>query len=136
MPDAIYLFDPTEIDGRLVSIHIVIDSAKLTIMPTGRYAHSTWVGEWEGEVGGPPQLLKYRTALHDHGSWQREGFDLTFDSAWLQNHRMHGTFGLDGVLRMLHGVTHEDRPAEFQYERSAEEPGVLQTYSRLNRLGC
>jgi hypothetical protein len=118
MPDVLHRFDPDTVEGgRVVSIHLVVDSAKLELAPTGSYVHAIFASEWEGAPGGPPERRRFRHRYGDHGSWRREGAAIRLESGWLQNHRMEGALGADGVLRVRHGLTHGDEPAEFGYAR-------------------
>jgi hypothetical protein len=48
---------------------------------------------------------------------RRVGEQLNLESAWLQNHRITGIFGADGVLRLQHGLGHGEEPMEFGYGR-------------------
>ncbi len=66
LPDAIYVFDPTTIEDREVSVHLVVDSVRLEVLANGRYVHRNWVSEWEGAVGGPPVSLQLHHGL-THG---------------------------------------------------------------------
>jgi hypothetical protein len=115
VPGRLYLFDPTELYGQEVSVHFIVDSAKIALHPTGRYTHQIWVGHWVGEVGGPPLARTLGLFHGDHGAWTRTGAVLEFESQWLQNHRMTGSYGSDGVLRMEHGFSHGDETAPFAY---------------------
>ena len=115
LPDVMYLFDPTTVDGQDVSAHFIVDSAKLTLDSIGGYQHRLWVTQWLGEPGGPPLYPTLRFFHGDFGEWSRAGTELSFESHWLQNHRMTGTFGTDGVLRMRHGFSHGDPRVEFLY---------------------
>ncbi len=117
LPDAIYVFDPTIVEGREVSVHLVVDSARFEVLANGRYVHRTWVSEWEGAVGGPPVALRGRYSSYDHGLWSRTGQALEFTSTWLQNHAMDGQLNAPGSLRVDHGLTHGDPPADFRYAR-------------------
>lgn len=117
LPDAIYVFDPTEVDGQPVSVHFIVDSARLAVLANGRYVHRTWASEWIGAVGGPPTTLRIRYGYYDHGDWTRAGAELQFESTWLQNHRMNGELGGPTLLRMQQGLTHGDPPVSFRYAR-------------------
>jgi hypothetical protein len=117
VPGRLYLFDPTELNGQPVSVHFIVDSAKVSLHPTGRYTHQIWVGHWVGVVGGPP-LVRTLGLMHgDHGQWMRSGDAIEFESHWLQNHRMSGAYGSDGQLRLEHGFSHGDEAAPFIYAR-------------------
>jgi hypothetical protein len=117
IPAAVLVFDPTAVDGREVSTHFIADSAFIRLGPTGRYDHVVFYSEWEGEVGGPPVAKRIAWRHADHGTWSRTGDALRFDSGWLQNHFMTGTFGAGGTLRVQHGLAHGDEPADFRYVR-------------------
>jgi hypothetical protein len=117
VPDVIYRWDPVEMGGRVFSTHFVIDSVFIVISPDGKYQHALFATEWEGEAGGLPHTKKVVYRLYDHGEWERADGVLTFESGYLQNHRMTGTFGADGVLRMRHGLSHGDEPVDFTYAR-------------------
>lgn len=115
LPARLYLIDLDTLYGQPVSVHMIVDSAFLAVHANGRYVHRVWVSEWIGQPGGPPTQLNARLSHNDHGEWLRGLAAVQFESAWLQNHRMTGTIGADGVLRMQHGFTHGDPPAEFRY---------------------
>ena len=118
IPDAIYVFDPFEENGRTISVHLVVDSIRLALHPTGKYRHRIWYTEWEGNPGGSWHTLRSRFALIDFGVWARTGDALELDSEWLQNHRMTGTFtATTQSLAMQHGLTHGDPPVAFRYRR-------------------
>ena len=120
MPGAVlYVFDPATVNGREVSVHVLVDSSRLVIEAGGRYQHQTWATEWVGEVGGPPVTPSVRWFHGDFGQWTRTGSALEFESEWLQNHRMTGTYADDGILRMQHGFSHGDSAVAFQYGRVA-----------------
>jgi hypothetical protein len=118
IPDAIYVFDPYEEGGRMISVHLVVDSIKLALHPTGRYRQRIWYTEWEGNPGGTWHTVRSRWTLGDFGEWMRNGNALELDSEWLQNHRMTGSFdAATGSLTMEHGLTHGDPPVAFRYGR-------------------
>jgi hypothetical protein len=114
LPAASYVFDPAPVDGGWASSHFIVDSARISIQPTGEYVHRIHASEWVGPVGGGPTQLRARYRLDDHGQWQRTGSSLSLESGYLQNHRMTGSF-TDGVLRLDHGLTHGDEAVEFRY---------------------
>jgi hypothetical protein len=116
LPARMFLWDPFVEDGREISVHLVVDSARLALQANGRYTHRIWTSEWEGEVGGPPLRLRVRGTLTDLGGWVRTGVHLRLDSWWLQNHSLTGEFGAD-VLHMQHGLTHGEPPFPFRYVR-------------------
>lgn len=125
MPGAVlYVFDPATVNGRESSVHVLVDSSRLVITADGRYQHRTWATEWVGEVGGPPVAPWARWFHGDFGVWTRAGNALEFESGWLQNHTMTGTYADDGILRMQHGFSHGDTPVAFRYGRTAAPPGV------------
>ncbi|HEX2168487.1 MAG TPA: hypothetical protein VHG09_14730 [Longimicrobiales bacterium] len=117
VPGVLYVFDPTSVDGREVSAHFIVDSSRLVIERAGRYEHRVWVTQWLGDVGGPPVERTLRFFHGDFGEWSRDGAALRFESHWLMNHRMTGSFGTDGVLHMQHGFSHGDPPVAFRYGR-------------------
>lgn len=118
VPNAMYVWDPVTHGGEEVSVHLVVDSAVIVIDTlSNRYSHDIWVSEWIGQPGGPPLTLNARFHHGDIGELSRMGEDLEFESGWLQNHRMTGGFGADGVLRMQHGFTHGDSAVAFVYGR-------------------
>jgi hypothetical protein len=116
LPARSHLFDPYVEDGQEISVHFIVDSARFTLYVNGTYAHRIWATEWGGEAGGPPQVMRARWNLGDHGEWHRSGALMQLDSWYLQNHSMSGEFGAD-VLRMQHGLTHGDTPLPFRYVR-------------------
>lgn len=117
VPDVLYLFDPEVVDGRVVSVHFILDSAELLIRADGRYEHRVRVSEWVGQPGGPPEERAFGFYHGDHGYWTRSGNDLFFESDYLQNHRMTGTIAHDGVLHMMHGFSHGDPAVPLRYGR-------------------
>lgn len=117
VPDVIYRWDPVEMDGRVFSTHFVLDSVFISISADGTYQHALFATEWEGDVGGPPHTKKIVYRLYDHGEWEATDGVLAFESGYLQNHRMTGSFGADGVLRMRHGLSHGDEPVDVTYAR-------------------
>lgn len=117
VPDAMYTWPVDSIGGEPVSVHWVVDSARIALHPTGRYVHRVWVTQWVGDPGGPPLHPTLRFYHGDFGEWNRSGTSLGFVSHWLQNHTMTGSFGTDGVLRMEHGFSHGDTAVDFRYGR-------------------
>ena len=115
LPAALHVFDPFIENGQPISVHWLVDSATIVMQPTGRYEHRIRVSEWGGAAGGPPEVLRLRLVHGDFGTWQRDGETIRFESEWLQNHRMTGSFGSDGVLNMQHGFGHGDPPVAFRY---------------------
>lgn len=115
LPDVLYRFDPDVVDGEIVSVHIILDSARLVIHDDGRYEHRIWASHWVGEPGGPPQERTLRFHHGDHGFWSDEDGALRFESNYLQNHRMTGALGASGALEMQHGFTHGDPPVSIRY---------------------
>lgn len=114
LPAASYVFDPVLLDGGWGSSHFIVDSARISIQPTGDYVHQVYASEWSGSVGGGPTQLRARYRHDDHGQWQRTGSSLSLESGYLQNHRMTGSF-TNGVLRLHHGLTHGDEAVDFRY---------------------
>lgn len=118
LPSAMHVIDPAELpDGRRVSVHAVIDSIFFRIDTPGTYEQRVYVSEWWGAPGGPPQTLNLRSMEYDRGDWQRHGDSIRFESGWMQNHRMQGSLGADGVLRMSHGLGHGSPPVDVRYQR-------------------
>lgn len=118
VPSAIYVFNNHDDgDGRIVSIHLVIDSVKLELRHTGQYQHAIYHTEWEGENFGPPTTVRSRWATFDFGSWTRNGGSLSFESGWLQNLRFGGTATAGGTLELQHGISHGDEPVPMRYAR-------------------
>ena len=116
VPGLLYLFDPDSINGQPVSVHIILDSAKLVVRGDGRYEHRIWASHWVGEPGGPPLERTVRFFHGDHGSWGGTSDALEFESEWLQNHRMTGALTPD-ALEMSHGFSHGDPPVAVRYGR-------------------
>jgi hypothetical protein len=119
LPAAVFVEDTTTLDGRLLSVHFVVDSARIRVDAGGRYVHRVWATEWHGDPWGPPRVRIFQWYHGDFGAWQRDGVNLSFESEWLMNHRMTGTFAADGVLRMEHGFSPGDAPVPFRYGRTA-----------------
>jgi hypothetical protein len=116
LPARIFLWDPFVEDGREISVHLIVDSARLALHANGRYDHRIWTSEWEGDAGGPPLRLRLRSMLGDFGGWTRNGIQLQLESWWLQNHSLSGEFAND-ALHMQHGLTHGEPPFPFRYVR-------------------
>lgn len=116
LPARIHLWDPFVEDGREISVHLIVDSARLALHANGRYDHRIWTSEWEGDAGGPPLRLRLRMTMGDFGGWARTGVQLQLDSWWLQNHSLSGVFAID-ALHMQHGLTHGEPPFPFRYVR-------------------
>lgn len=115
LPTVVYAFDSEEVDGRLVSVHLVADSAGLRLLPTGRYEHWISYSEWLGPVGGGPTERRFRWRWSDHGIWHQSGLMVSFESNYYQNHRMTGEFAVAGPLRVDHGLGHNEPLAAFRY---------------------
>lgn len=118
---AIYTSDSSiDAGAGLVSRHILIDSAMITLQANNRYTQEVYYSEWEGPVNGPPLARVYRENAVDFGTWNRNGLgNLLLESSWLQNKRITGEAREQEVtpLRLFHGITHGDPPAEFVYQR-------------------
>ena len=117
MPSAIYVFDPFVLEGDTVSVHFIVDSAWVTLHPTGRYVHAIRYSEWRGPKGGAPTHLRFRWQWNDFGTWTRNGTQVAFESGYFQNHRMAGEFDGSGPLRVRHGLSHGDPPVGLRYVR-------------------
>ena len=117
MPAAIYVFDPAVLDGDTVSVHFIVDSAWITLHPTGRYVHAIRYSEWMGPKGGAPTHRRFVWQWNDFGTWTREGLQVSFESAYYENHRMAGEFAPIGPLRLQHGLSHGDPPVALRYVR-------------------
>lgn len=118
---AVYTADSSiDAGAGLVSRHILIDSALVTLQANNRYTQEVYYSEWEGPVNGPPQVRVYRENAVDFGIWNRTAFGgLLLESGWLQNKRITGEAREQDALplRLLHGITHGDPPVEFVYRR-------------------
>ncbi|MCU0649760.1 MAG: hypothetical protein MUF00_17350 [Gemmatimonadaceae bacterium] len=118
---AVYTADSSiDAGAGLVSRHILIDSALVTLQANNRYTQEVYYSEWEGPVNGPPQVRVYRENAVDFGTWNRTAFGgLLLESGWLQNKRITGQAREQDALplRLLHGITHGDPPVEFLYQR-------------------
>lgn len=117
MPAAIYVFDPFVLEGDTVSVHFIVDSAWITLHPTGRYEHAIRYSEWVGPPSGAPTHLRFRWQWNDFGSWTHNGTQVAFESGFYQNHRMAGEFASIGPLRIQHGLSHGDPPVALRYVR-------------------
>lgn len=117
MPAAIYVFDPVVLEGDTVSVHFIVDTAHITLHPTGRYVHAIRYSEWIGPKSGGPTHRRYRWQWNDHGTWTRNGTEVAFESGYFQNHRMAGDFAGTGPLRIRHGLSHGDPPVGLRYVR-------------------
>jgi hypothetical protein len=117
LPGVLYHFPSETLNGVPLSVHIIADSARMDILPNGMYSHRVWVSEWHGEPNGPPRERRLHYLHGDHGQWTRTGSELQFESFWLQNHRMNGTVGSDGTVRVQHGFTPGDAIVPFVYAR-------------------
>lgn len=117
LPAAMYVFDDYMENGVQKSIHLIVDSASITLRANGTYRHRIDFTEWEGEPGGPPERVRFVWFANDYGSWVRQGTQLDFDSGWLQGLRMAGEFPVGGELRMWHGLSHGDEWVPVGYVR-------------------
>jgi hypothetical protein len=116
-PAPIYVFNDYPEDGRLKSIHFIVDSAHVQLAGNGRYSHRIHFTEWEGPNGGSPERVRVRWMHADHGTWTRDGTLLRFESGWLQNHRFNGTTYDAQRMELLHGLSHGDPPVPVRYAR-------------------
>lgn len=117
VPATIYSW-PEFVDGdRLVSIHLVVDSASLRLLANGTYQQAIHYREWEGPVGGGPTTVRHRFSVYDHGAFVRQDAALRFESGWLQNHRFAGAVTDAGGMELLHGLSHGDEPVPVRYGR-------------------
>ncbi|MCC7004232.1 MAG: hypothetical protein IT357_18910 [Gemmatimonadaceae bacterium] len=117
MPSAIYVFDPVVLDGDTVSVHFIVDTARITLLPTGRYEHAIRYSEWIGPKSGGPTQRRFRWQWNDFGTWTRNGIQVAFESGYYQNHRMTAEFAGTGPLRVRHGLSHGDPPVGLRYVR-------------------
>jgi len=117
MPAAIYVFDPVELEGDTVSVHFIVDSARITLHPTGRYVHAIRYSEWIGPKSGAPTVRRFRWQWNDFGTWTQTGTQVTFESGFYQNQGMTGGVVGAGPLRIRHGLNHGDPPVELRYVR-------------------
>lgn len=119
MPAAIYVFDPFVLDGDTVSVHFIVDTASITLHPTGRYVHAIRYSEWIGPKNGAPTHRRFRWQWNDFGTWTHNGTQVAFESGYFQNHRMAGDFAGSGPLRVRHGLSHGDPPVGLRYIRQS-----------------
>jgi hypothetical protein len=118
---AVYTADSSiDVGAGLVSRHILIDSAMVTLQANNRYTQEVFYSEWEGSVNGAPRVRVYADIAVDFGSWNRTALDgVLLESGWLQNKRITGESREQDALplRLFHGITHGDPPVEFGYRR-------------------
>lgn len=119
VPAAMHVFNDYPEDGRLLSIHYVVDSTRLVLYANQRYEHVIHYAEWDGPNRGAPTRLRRRAVHQDFGVWQRDGTLLRFESAWWQNHRFSGTTYGPQSMELLHGLAHGDVAVPVRYARSA-----------------
>lgn len=115
-----YIVEPEFHNGTtLVSHHVIIDSAFVSIYPTGRYRHRIHFSHWEGPVGGAPEVRLIELTNNDFGTWVIAGDQVTLQSGWVQNHVILGErlTSETGPLRLHHGITHGDEPVPLRYVR-------------------
>lgn len=118
LPRVVRVEDPYEEQGVLKSIHIIVDSARIGLHPTGQYTHRVWFSEWEGPPGGAPTTKRFDWFHGDFGFFVRQGTAIATESNWLQNHRMTGSLAApEQPMQLLHGLGHGDTPFPFQYAR-------------------
>jgi len=113
VPQTMYVFTDS-IDGREITAHFVLDSARFGLYPTGSYVHVVWYSEWHETAGGPREL-RVRYYHGDFGMWTRTGQQLDTESGWIQNHRMTGNFSGNTVLRIQHGLSPGDELVSVRY---------------------
>jgi hypothetical protein len=116
LPARMYHFDPELLHGVPVSVHLMLDSARLQLLPGGGYVHRVWMSEWHGEPDGPPKVRLLRHHHYDHGLWDVTGAAIHLESGWLQNHRIDGTAGA-AALHLKHGFSHGDEELPITYRR-------------------
>lgn len=116
-PAPIYVFHDYPEDGRLKSIFLIVDSARVQLAGNGRYTHRIHVTEWEGPNGGAPERVRFRFVIGDFGAWTREGTLLRFTSGWIQNFTFSGTTYDAQRMELLHGLSHGDPPVPVRYAR-------------------
>ncbi len=117
LPAPIYVFDPAVVDGDTVSVHFLVDSAGIRLLPSGRYEHWIRYSEWHGPAGGAPTQQRFRFAWADFGTWTRNGLQVAFESGYYQNHRFSGEFAGAGPLRLQHGLSAGDPLVGLRYVR-------------------
>jgi hypothetical protein len=118
LPQVVDVTDPYEEGGVLKSIHMIVDSARIALHPTGQYTHRLWYSEWEGVPGGGPTSKRANWYHGDFGYFVRTGTALATESNWLQNHRMTGTLTEPmQPMQLLHPIGHGGAPAAYQYVR-------------------
>jgi len=115
VPAPIYVFNGFEDDGRIISVHLIVDSAFIELRHDGTYAHAIFHSEWEGPDGGAPTARRFRWTTFDFGGWAREGTQLRFESDWLQNHRFDGHVATGRVMELRHGISHGDEAVPVRY---------------------
>ncbi len=106
-------------DGTIVSLHIVVDSARVLLYANNSYRHRIYYSQWEGPPHGERQTKMDSYATDDYGTWSRDGVVMTLHSAWLQNHLIFGEVSAATIAPMVlnHGLSHGDPPAAFRYVR-------------------
>jgi hypothetical protein len=116
----VYIMDPAFDNGfEIVSHHLFIDSARVSLFTNGTYRHRIHYSHWEGPAHGGPEVRLISLVHDDHGSWTTTGTQVTLESGWLQNHVIHGERAADniGPLRLNHGISHGDEPVPLRYVR-------------------
>lgn len=108
-----------DLGDRIVSKHIVIDSATVVLYANGSYRQRIYHTQWEGPANGAMETKDGSWEYTDYGSWTREGIALRLESGLLQNHFILGEASAEpvGPLRLEHGIGHGDTPAPFRYQR-------------------
>lgn len=118
VPSTVYVFTGVIEDGREISSHFVLDSARLQLLPSGRYLHRVWYTEWEGDVGGPPRSVRVRFYHSDFGAWSHTEGAVRLESGWIQNYRLSGTLDSPAdAVRLAHGLTPGDEVVAISYTR-------------------
>jgi len=116
-PAVVEVFPDVELDGRRVSVHFLVDSARVQPLGNQRYEHRIWSSEWEGPSNGAPAVRRLAYRHSDFGTWTRDETLLRFESGWLQNHRVLGTTYGPSAIELLHGLAPGDAAVPFRYRR-------------------
>ncbi len=117
VPSAMYVINDHVEEGRTVSIHFIVDSARLVLFGNRRYEHTIHYSEWEGPNNGPPTQRRFRWRNGDFGEWRRDNTLIRFESGWLQNLRFDGTVYNRNTMELLHGLSHGDPAVPVRYSR-------------------
>lgn len=118
VPATMYVFNDVAMEGRVVSIHLIVDSARVDLWSNGTYTHRIHYSEWEGPNHGAPSALRYQWNFHDYGFFTRgPGAAIEFHSNWLENHQFAGTVDPADGMDLQHGLGHGDPPVPVHYTR-------------------